>query len=229
VSQLRWQRGKAHIASIRAGAANGYESLFDEYAKLDAQARELRAQVDALTAENETLRQDVASRWVPEADARAVTRPTALDDRPEPKTVIEAVEEAKRRSTHVTFLDEAFASARESPYKQPVRVYSALLAIEDVARAWRAQLAGGPGIGSRHAAFRQRGFEYKDDISDIAEGRWGDEYTYTYEGRRVLFAPHITIGAKSADRCISIHMHWDEAKRRVVIAHVGRHKTNTRT
>jgi hypothetical protein len=44
-----------------------------------------------------------------------------------------------------------------------------------------------------------------------------------------VFAPHITIGAKSPDRCLSIHMHWDEAKRRVVIAHVGRHKTNTKS
>jgi hypothetical protein len=101
------------------------------------------------------------------------------------------------------------------------------MAIDDVARRWAEQLVGGPNVGSRREAFRQRGFDYKDDISQTAEGRWRDDYTYNYEGKRVLFAPHITIGAKAADRCLSIHMHWDEVRRRVVVAHVGRHKTNT--
>jgi len=67
------------------------------------------------------------------------------------------------------------------------------------------------------------------DISPTAAGRWRDEYTYAYEGNKILFAPHITIGAKSADRCLSIHMHWDDTRGKVVIAHVGRHKTNTRS
>lgn len=54
-------------------------------------------------------------------------------------------------------------------------------------------------------------------------------YSYSYDGQRTLFAGHITRGAKQPDKCLSLHMHWDEARPRVVIAHVGRHKTNTRT
>ncbi|HEU0029904.1 MAG TPA: hypothetical protein VFQ53_04670 [Kofleriaceae bacterium] len=229
---IRAFRGRvenARIAKLRADASTNYDALFDEYARLDAHARELREQRDALAAENEALRAELASRWVPPTDARGENRSVAIDDRPEPTNVREAVEEARRRTSHLIFLDDAIASAHESPYKQPDRVCSALLAIDDVARRWADQLAGGPKLGSRRDAFRQRGFEYKEDISQTAEGKWGDEYTYAYEGRRIVFAPHITIGAKSPDRCLSIHMHWDEAKRKVVIAHVGRHKTNTKS
>jgi hypothetical protein len=200
-----------------------------DYAQLDAHARELRARLDMLTAENEALRRDLAAHWIPATDDRGDARARASGSDVEPKTVLDAVEAIARSGTHVVFLADAFESARASPYRRPARVYSALLALDEVARAWAAQLAGGPHAGSRHEALRQRGFEYKDDISPTAEGRWGDEYTYLYEGKRMLFAPHITIGAKSADRCVSIHMYWDEARRRVAVAHVGRHKTNTRS
>jgi hypothetical protein len=218
---------EARAATLRASVANGYESLFDEYVKLDVQARELRARVETLSAENESLRRDVSARWAATADANGSGRSNLSDERPEPANVLQAVEHAAERLAHVKLLPSAFESARESPFRQPLKVYSALAAIDDVARSWIEQLGGGPGIGSRHDAFRQRGFEYKDDISQIATGRWRDEYTYLYEGKRILFAPHITIGAKSADRCLSIHMYWDEGRRRVAVAHVGRHKTNT--
>jgi hypothetical protein len=117
-------------------------------------------------------------------------------------------------------------SRRASLRRRPL---ATLLAIDDVAGHWGQQLAGGPNLGPRKEAFRQRGFEYKEDISQTSEGKWRDEYSYTYEGKKTLFAPHITIGAKQADKCLSVHMFWDEPKSVVVIAHVGRHKTNTRT
>lgn len=103
------------------------------------------------------------------------------------------------------------------------------MAIEEVARRWTAQLDGGPKLGPRKEAFRQLGFDYKDDISQTSENKWGEEYCYVYDGKKTLFAGHITIGAKQPDKCLSLHVHWDEARRKVVIAHVGRHKTNTRT
>lgn len=77
--------------------------------------------------------------------------------------------------------------------------------------------------------FRQRGFEYKDDISATSRGKWGDEYTAKYNGQTIDVSPHITIGAKQADTCLSVHMYWDKESKKVVIAHVGRHKTNTKT
>ena len=150
---------------------------------------------------------------------------TASADRPNVASVYGAVAEAQRRTTHLIYLQASFSSARASPFKQPDKVLALLMAIDDVTRRWATQLAGGPALGSRKEAFRQRGFEYKVDISQTSGGRWPDEYHYLYEGKRLLFAPHITIGGKQPDRCLSVHLHWDEAKGRAVIAHVGRHKT----
>lgn len=229
VRAFRARLESTRVTRLRGEKQAGYEELFEEYVRLDAHARELREQLDAAVTENAALRGELASRWIPDAERRSVAREPSIDDRPEPTTVVEAVEEARRRTQHVVYLPEALESARESPFRQPDRVFSALLAVDDVARRWAEQLAGGVAIGSRRDAFRQRGFEYKEDISATTEGKWGTEYTYQYEGNRVLFAPHITIGAKGADRCLSIHLHWDEVKRKAVIAHVGRHKTNTRS
>ena len=229
VRTFRARAEATRVAKMREERKSGYEGLFDEYVRLDAHARELREGLDAANEEVAALRAQIASKWIPPMDERAAERATEIDDRPEPKNVLEAVQDAQRRTSHVIYLPEALESARESPYKQPDKVFSALLAIDDVAGRWAEQMAGGPNIGARRDAFRKCGFDYKEDISQTAEGKWGTEYTYPYEGKRIVFAPHITIGAKSADRCISIHMHWDEAKRKVVVAHVGRHKTNTRS
>ena len=42
-------------------------------------------------------------------------------------------------------------------------------------------------------------------------------------------SPHIPIGAKQADTCLSIHWAWLKDEKVALVAHVGRHKTNTKT
>lgn len=230
IRAFRMRHDDARLTALKATKGGDYDALFEEYAKADAEARELREKLEAVTRENETLRENLSAAWsgAPET-AAATPMAAAVDDRPDLKSVDEAVTEAERRTRHITFLEDAYSSARESPFKQPAKAYSALMAIDDVAGRWAEQLAGGPKLGPRKEAFRQRGFEYKEDISQTSEGKWRDEYSYVYDGKKVLFAPHITIGAKQPDKCLSVHMYWDETRRRVVIAHVGRHKTNTRS
>jgi hypothetical protein len=226
---FRRRHDEARLAALKATKGGDYEALFDEYAKLDTEARQLREQLEVATLDNETLRNNLSAVWSAAPESAAVPSAASIDDRPDLKSVHDAVSEAQRRTTHLTYLDDAFSSAQESPFKQPDKAYSALLAIDDVAKHWAQQLAGGPNLGPRKEAFRQRGFEYKEDISQTSEGKWRDEYSYPYDGKKTLFAPHITIGAKQADKCLSVHMFWDEPKRVVVIAHVGRHKMNTRS
>lgn len=219
---FRARLDEARVARLRAAPEAGYEGLFDEYVKLDAHARDLRVQLDKANEEIAELRSAIALQ--PTFDpAQGSEADRGIE------TVFDAVEEGQRRSTNVVYLTDAFESARISPFRQPARVLSALLAIEDVASRWVEQLEGGASMGARRDAFRERGFDYKEDISPTAEGKWGEDYTYRYNGRRIVFAPHITIGAKGPDRCLSIHLHWDDATRKVVIAHVGRHKKNTLT
>lgn len=226
---FRMRHDEARLAALRAASGGDYDVLFEEYSNLDGEVRQLREQLEVATRDNEILRENLSAAWSAVPEPVPVPKAGAVDDRPDLKSVHEAVAEAQRRTTHVVYLDDAFSSAKESPFKQPDKAYSALLAIDDVARRWAEQLGGGAAVGTRKEAFRLRGFEYKEEISQTSAGKWGDEYTYLYEGKKMVFAPHITIGAKQADKCLSIHMFWDEPKRRVVIAHVGRHKTNTRS
>ena len=78
-------------------------------------------------------------------------------------------------------------------------------------------------------AFAERGQTYKDDISPTSKGKWKEEYEFVYEGERMPCHSHFTLGSGSADTCLSIHWHWDADRRQAIVAHVGRHKTNTKT
>lgn len=45
----------------------------------------------------------------------------------------------------------------------------------------------------------------------------------------MLFEPHVTLGAGGDDTCLSIHFLPDAPMGKLVIGHVGRHLTNTRS
>lgn len=146
-------------------------------------------------------------------------------------SVKEAVEfAADKFKESLIFLDSAFDSAKDSPFKRPDKVYQALEAINEVCMEWRIALERNESMGQSWVeAFRDRGFNYKDDVSMTSKGKYEDDYYFNYDGQRLLFEQHITEGAKQPDKCFSIHMYRDENKRKVVIGHVGRHLTNTKT
>ena len=99
-------------------------------------------------------------------------------------------------------------------------------ALDELTHLW--QTKGSIGTGW-YDALKPRGFDYAEFISPMAKGKYGDEYTFRYEGQPVLCENHVTIGAKSAATCISIHWHRDEARKRLVIAWCGKHLSNTQS
>jgi len=60
-------------------------------------------------------------------------------------------------------------------------------------------------------------------------GKWADEYEMSYKGKRVSIEPHLALGKGGPETCLRIHFYADEQDKRFIVAHVGRHKTNTRT
>jgi hypothetical protein len=60
-----------------------------------------------------------------------------------------------------------------------------------------------------------------------SRGKWSEEYETTFNGHRVSIEPHLALGKGGPDTCLRIHLNVDEDRERFVIAHVGRHKTNT--
>lgn len=241
IGLLRSSADRERREAARAQGSSSAEQLLEDLVKLEQEYASLQTEHADLLVETETLRLN-AMALSSHASSCQVKSVSYLTDAPsewelpheqgdegEPRTMREAVEIAASKCRSISFLETAFQSAETSPYRHPERALEALLAIDEVAATWAASLGASKSIGSVRDLFSARGFEYKADISQTSRGKWGSEYSATVEGRELDIAPHITIGAKQADKCLSVHWAWDEVQRKAVVAHVGRHKTNTRT
>ncbi len=149
---------------------------------------------------------------------------------PEPETVLTAVEQAKNefRDTLV-FLSSALSSAKESPYKQPDKVYQNLQAMDEVCQRRRDSSSKKTSMGSLELAFRARNAIYAAKESMTAKGKWREQYEALYRGKKISIEEHLVLGNGGPDVCLRIHFAWDKETQQFVIAHVGRHKTNTST
>jgi hypothetical protein len=232
ISRLRDQIETDARAERRSQASDDAVALLEELIQAEDGLKTQQAKTRALEAENITLRQNLEALLRPRSHAPEQILNAQLvqaEENTEPVDVLDAVNAAREECTNLVILPSAVESAKDSPYKNPVRVLQALQAVDEVACIWGKSISACKPAGSFKQLFRDRGFEYKDDISQTSKGKWGDEYVAAYNGQKVDIAPHITIGAKQADTCISIHMYWDKVSCKAVIAHVGRHKTNTKT
>ena len=217
----------------REDKPNDIDVLIDDVTNLEELLKKANAELAELRSENSTLKDNVAalSTTTYATTHHASTRseqPEALTAA-DPQTMREAVDFAKAQTKHLEYLPIAFSSAEDSPFKKPERALQALLAVDKVAGMWLASIDGGKPLGPTRDHFKKLGFTYADDVSQTSRGKWGSEYKASYKGTEYDISQHITIGAKQADTCLSIHMAWLKDERKVLIAHVGRHKTNTRT
>jgi len=205
----------------------------------DKEISALRTQVESARQENETLRaslqlskENLQAIWRSQEDCRGITTVEAApeDTEFEPSSVEEAVRTGQIQFADTLDIQEsAFESARESPFKQPKKVYQALLAMHEVCQAWRQSRKTRTPMGSPDQSFAKKGFVYRPRESITSKGKWAEEYEMSYRGSRVSIEQHLALGKGGPDTCLRIHFYPDEATGKYVVAHVGRHKTNTRT
>lgn len=189
--------------------------------------------IDQLAAERDQFKADLAAQqaaWAEVQQAMAVGESDVSEPEPEQKTrftsVLAAIERAKKDfSGPLIFLDSALASAKDSPYKDPERVYELFEALALVAGEWK-EKEGSLGR-SWNEAVSELGFDLRDQVSMTSKGKYGDQYKFAYKGQRLLFEKHITIGAKQPDKCLSVHWHRDDDDLVLAIGHCGRHLSNT--
>lgn len=233
VARRREDAAKAKTAELRQHIKKGDIAKQD----LEDQLLDALARVEALEGERDQLKEDLDAQkaaWAEYQSFMASGDPPASDAPPKPAEgeVIETVGAAVRRAKEdldgpLVFLDSAVESADSSPYQNPERVQQLFEALYFVADEWRKNKGSlGRSWGDALAEF---GFEYKPRVSETSRGKWGDEYSFHYKGEKRLFEHHITIGAKQADKCLSVHWYRDDDDRVLVIGHCGRHLTNTKT
>jgi hypothetical protein len=227
------EQKRTELESIKKAAQErgDYEQFVQMWEK---ENEELKKSVGLLKDENADLRaglrlsqENLRAIWHAQEEVEGIG--TA---EPAPEEEAESVEESVRTaqlnlSETLVFLESALTSAKDSPFKQPKRVSQALLAMHEVCKEWRKSRKEKVTIGLLEDRFAAKGFTYKSKESMTSKGKWSGEYEATYQGRRVSIEQHLALGKGGPDTCLRIHFYTDDEGEKYVIAHVGRHKTNT--
>ena len=207
------------------------ELAVKENAELLDQNGQLREQSESLRASLELAQENFRAICQSQGEAETAVGEIAPEEPgSEPQSVEEAALAAKDEfGDTLVVQDSALDSARESPFVQHKKVYQALLAMHEVCLSWRQSRKTRKTMGTFEQAFEKKGFTYKSRESMTSRGKWSDEYEMTYKGQRVSIEPHLALGKGGPDTCLRIYFYTDEQDERFIVAHVGRHKTNTRT
>lgn len=204
----------------------------------DKENADLRRQNKELSESNESLK---ASLDVAHQNFRAIRQTQTEADiggaeivseasSEEPRSVEDSVLAARNDFKDTLVIqDSAQESAKDSAFMQHKKVYQALLAMNEVCISWRQSRKTRSPMGTFEQAFSEKGFIYKSRESVTSTSRWSHEYEMVYKGERVSIEPHLALGKGGPDTCLRIHFYADELEGKFVVAHVGRHKTNTRT
>lgn len=192
-------------------------------AELESDLFEARLEIDALRDERDNAEAHARSVDItetfspprPRSAAGRVQPPVPIEDFV-PESVIEAVRVARERCRHLLFLEESFTSAAVSTYDDPERVLANLLLMEQIGDDWvSGELTDGP-----HEAFQQRCSGYHGALHG-AQLPNVEQYVRSYEGRRITLGPHIARGHGADKSILRIYWYLDEARKRIVIGHVG--------
>ncbi|CAB4910339.1 unannotated protein [freshwater metagenome] len=116
--------------------------------------------------------------------------PLAVDDLPDVRTVLAAVELAAAHAEHLVYTDRAFSTARTAPYDEPRKLLRDLVALDRVAAAWAVE--GGIGRPIRDVALAQQ-LDWADDVSITARNQNAREYRFTHAGRPLWAGPHVRV------------------------------------
>jgi len=217
-------RDRGDLDELLALADRENVQLSYQNRRLQQENESLKASL-ALARENFRVMSYAAAATEEEADSSETSQEESAIG---PRSVGDAVLAAKTDfADTLTFLDSALDSAMDSPFEQPRKAYQAFLAMQEVCFGWRESLRTGKSVGSFEQAFEKKGFEYKPRESVTSKGKWGEEYEALYDGRKVSIEPHLALGKGGPKTCLRIHFYVDREKERFVIAHAGRHKTNT--
>jgi regulator of replication initiation timing len=225
-----------HIQQLLAQAKSGdseirqieeeLERAWDENTKLKLERDQAKEQISELSSELEAQKAAWATVQQPYTKPQSLSGPvTSEQEGPSFDNVAEVIAWAKSEFYEtLIILDSAVDSAKDSPYQHPDRVAQLFQALDELVRRWKKDGKLGE---SWKIALRQRGFDYSDSISMTSRGKYGDDYTFVYDGKKRLFENHVTVGAKQPDSCLSVHWIRDDKKKTLVIGSCGRHGTNT--
>jgi len=216
-------------ARLAAEAEAIPDAFADEFDRRGRRIEELEFALALAEEERGRLEADNARMARSFADVQAAVS-RERSEVAEPTIIASSIPEAlelvaAEHADALVVLCEAYESAGDTRYPQLDRASAALFAVAQVAQGWHDGTLG----MSFDDAFREQGFELRS-VGEVTQGRHSREYARQYKGGRVFLGPHLALGdGGSTDTILRIYWHLDEAERRFVIGHVGRHLPDSST
>jgi hypothetical protein len=230
-------REPAAASAADATAAAEAERLRVELAQATARAEGALAELDRLSAAAEDdartiseLTRTLATLEVADEAAGDGVLP-AVEEEP-PGTVLEAVQRAAAEARALRFAPKAFETAGESPFRRPGLVLKTLRALDEIAVRF-AEGEMGRSIGQ--AAAEVGITQWRPDVSETTRKRYEDDYSFTWEGRKLWVGPHVGLGSGSGAGFVArIYLHVADGAeggvdRGIYVGVVGRHLPDTTT
>jgi hypothetical protein len=226
---------REQLAVLRAASPRGKDAEFDE----------LTSALERAWDENKRLQGDcdTARRRLAELEAefrKALDNVAPLPQGPgEPEAAVPAAEPGGRHFDSVagalraaaaefadvlTVWEDAEQSAEQSSFSSPAKVFRALEAVAEVGRAYFRARDGGPPLGPVDRAFLSRvPFKYTGFESQTTLSLFGAERVFHHRGDSRQMQRHLTLGGGTTNNCLQVYFEFDDASRRVLIGHCGRH------
>ena len=200
------------VAADQAAAEDLISEYQSELTRADERAYELAVELER---EHETRVRAV------DAYLRLATQVPTSGDAPVVRSLAEAVRLAKSTLPHLVFLPEAERAAKNWQFDRADLVFADFRRLDAVAADWAAN-ALRVDFGT---ACREIGLDWARDVGDDAK-RKSDEYVRTYQGKPIVLGPHFRQWGQPPVR---VYCYLDEANRRVIVGHVGRHLSDRTT
>ena len=133
-------------------------------------------------------------------------------------SAIDAVRQAKSMCENLVFHEQALRSAEQIQGLDANRLLQDLVRLNIVAGDWQ---TGRISNSSRTISCRSFGLNYAAGIGEVAENKYGEDYSFTWRGRTEYAVAHIRNGR--GVHLYRVHVFFDDDSHQVVVAYIGRH------
>ena len=133
-------------------------------------------------------------------------------------SAIDAVRQAKSMCENLVFHEQALRSAEQIQGIDANRLLQDLVRLNIVAGDWQ---TGRITNSSLTISCRSFGLNYAAGIGEVAENKYGEDYSFTWRGRTEYAVAHIRNGR--GVHLYRVHVFFDDDSHQVVVAYIGRH------
>jgi len=133
-------------------------------------------------------------------------------------SAIDAVRQAESMCENLVFHEQALRSAEQIQGIDANRLLQDLVRLNIVAGDWQ---TGRITNSSLTISCRSFGLNYAARIGEVAENKYGEDYSFNWRGRTEYAVAHIRNGR--GVHLYRVHVFFDDDSHQVVVAYIGRH------